>query len=360
MSGRICYTYMRYSKESDRHMIDRLEKKFGRFAIKNLIFYVLGGYVIGYILYILYTSGSSNIYSLITLNPAMVMQGQVWRLFTWVLTIPQALSFWVIFMFLFYFFIGRSLEQSMGAFRYNIYMFSGWFFMTLGAMAVYWITKAAGTPISMNVSTYYINMASFLAFAVLFPDVRVYFFGILPIKIKVLAWIDVGLLALSVLQDVSALILILSRNSALVQEAIASSGMSEMYAQVLAYYSVAECVTGIFSIFISLLNFLVFFLMNRKKRVEARKRRAEYEKKAAQGRAAYSQGSAFGSFNAQRQEEPKRSFRPAQGPEGLIHRCEICGRSSLTNPELQFRYCSKCEGSHEYCQDHLFTHVHKK
>ena len=65
--------------------------------------------------------------------------------------------------------------------------------------------------------------------------------------------------------------------------------------------------------------------------------------------------------------EPK--MNRTQQPEGqkqstvssgnmLIHRCSICGRTNLTNPELSFRYCSKCAGNHEYCQDHLFTHVH--
>lgn len=342
-------------------MIDRLEKKIGRFAIKNLIYYVLGGYIIGYILYFMYSRGASDIYAYITLNPAMVMHGQVWRLFTWVLTIPQSLSFWVIFMFLFYFFIGRSLEQSMGALRYNIYMFSGWLFMTVGAMLMYWITSAIGYPVSMNVSTYYINMASFLAFAVLFPDVKVYFFGILPIKIKILAWIDVGLLGLSVLQELSALFLVLSRNNPLVLQAVSESGLSAAYAEILAYYSVTECITGIFSIIISLLNFLIFFLMNRKKRAEARKRKAEYDRKAAQGRTAYSQSAAYGAYRSQTENaEPKKSYRPAGGATGLIHKCEVCGRTSLTDPQLQFRYCSKCEGNHEYCQDHLFTHVHIK
>ena len=36
------------------------------------------------------------------------------------------------------------------------------------------------------------------------------------------------------------------------------------------------------------------------------------------------------------------------------------GQSSAWNPELMFRYCSKCSGAHEYCQDHLFTHEHVK
>ena len=342
-------------------MIDKLEKKFGKFAIKNLIFYILGGYVVGYVLYFLYARGISDIYSYITLNPAMVMHGQVWRLFTWVLTIPQALSLWIIFMFLFYFFIGRSLEQTLGAFRYNLYMFSGWLFTTLGAMIMYWITSAAGYPISMNVSTYYINMASFLAFAVLYPDVRVYFFGILPIKIKVLAWIDVGLLGLSVLQELSALFLILMQNNPLVQQSISDSGLSSAYSEILSYYSIAECVTGIFSIVISLLNFLIFFLMNRKKRADAKKRKAEFEKRAAAGRAQFNQGNAYGAYTrTQAQQESKKSYRSSSSGAGIIHKCEICGRTSLTDPNLQFRYCSKCEGNHEYCQDHLFTHVHIK
>ena len=154
-------------------MLDRIEKKIGKYAIKNLIYYILGGYVIGYIL--LLTNSRLGFYQYITLEPALVMKGQVWRLFTWICTVPQGVSFFIIFMFLLYFFIGRSLEQNLGTFKYNLYMFSGWFFTTLGAMIVYWITYGiygGSGAVSMNVSTYYLNLASFLAFAVLFPAVR--------------------------------------------------------------------------------------------------------------------------------------------------------------------------------------------
>ena len=40
------------------------------------------------------------------------------------------------------------------------------------------------------------------------------------------------------------------------------------------------------------------------------------------------------------------------------HKCAICGRTEKDDPDLEFRYCSKCEGNYEYCQDHLFTHEH--
>ena len=40
------------------------------------------------------------------------------------------------------------------------------------------------------------------------------------------------------------------------------------------------------------------------------------------------------------------------------HKCAVCGRTELDDPNLQFRFCSKCEGNYEYCQDHLYTHQH--
>lgn len=319
-------------------MLEKIERKIGKYAIRNLIYYILGGYVIGYILY--FTNARIGLYSYIVLDPEMVMQGQVWRLFTWVLTIPQALNFFVIFMFLLYFFIGKSLESNMGAFRYNLYIFSGWFFMTLGAMAMYWITG-----VSMNVSTYYINLASFLAFAVLFPEVRVYFFGILPIKVKWLAIIDLIYLGIQILSGIISLISLPSKE---VQQVIAQFGIEAGAAKIVI-------ITEIFSIIISLLNFLIFFLATRKmKRFTPKEihRRNEFRRNMQQGM----------KENEQRMNEaPKQSGSgPFVAGGVIVHRCSVCGRTSQTNPELTFRYCSKCVGNHEYCQDHLFTHVHVK
>ena len=354
-------------------MLERIEKKIGKYAIKNLIFYILGGYVIGYIL--LLTNERLGWYSYITLDPAMVMKGQIWRLFTWICTVPQGLSFFVIFMFLLYYFIGKSLEQNLGAFRYNLYMFSGWFFMTLGAMVVYWITYGIfgkTGAVSMNVSTYYLNLASFLAFAVLFPDVRVYFFGILPIKVKWLAWIDVAYLGITIITSIIALI---GLPNATVQQALSMYGYDTATARV-------SIITDIFSIIISLLNFIIFFLATRNFRKispQEIKRKMEFRRNVRQGysdRNQYGQdqqeygrqdyrqagsGTAhgFGGFG-KRQDEARKQSSNLNSGNMLIHRCSVCGRTNLTNPELTFRYCSKCEGNHEYCQDHLFTHLHVK
>ena len=40
------------------------------------------------------------------------------------------------------------------------------------------------------------------------------------------------------------------------------------------------------------------------------------------------------------------------------HRCTICGRTDVTDPQLEFRYCSRCKGYHCYCEDHISNHTH--
>jgi GrpB-like predicted nucleotidyltransferase (UPF0157 family) len=46
----------------------------------------------------------------------------------------------------------------------------------------------------------------------------------------------------------------------------------------------------------------------------------------------------------------KREFVP--------YKCAVCGRTEQDDESLEFRYCSRCNGNYEYCQDHLFTHQH--
>lgn len=339
-------------------MIAKLEQKIGKYAVKNLIYYILGAYVIGYILYL----AKPEWYEVITLNPIMVSQGQVWRLFTWVCTVPQALSFFTIFMFLFYFFIGRTLEQHMGSFRYNLYIFSGWFFTTLGAMLVYWIF---GLPV--YASTNYINLTSFLAFAVLFPETRVLFFGLIPIRMKILAWIDGIYMGLQV---ISGLIIAVSSSETVGRALQVYYGGPVTSAEIslMRQSSISLMVT----ILISMLNFLIFFLAVARKNRESRQRREDFQQRAQQGSAGrYAEeadpgpawfgrrdADAYGADEERTSQRQQKKKYHADGADTLVHTCEVCGRTNITNPELMFRYCSRCSGDHEYCQDHLFTHEH--
>ena len=54
----------------------------------------------------------------------------------------------------------------------------------------------------------------------------------------------------------------------------------------------------------------------------------------------------------------KKAVREQRREKGYNHRCEVCGRTDTDFPDLQFRYCSKCEGYHCFCQDHISNHQH--
>ena len=92
--------------------------------------------------------------------------------------------------------------------------------------------------------------------------------------------------------------------------------------------------------FVPLANVLVFFLMTRKGKrgsFQQNRRRKEFKKAVSRGEAEY------------------------RNPNGITkHKCALCGRTEKDDPNLEFRFCSRCNGNYEYCQDHLFTHEHVK
>ena len=235
--------------------------------------------------------------SYFTLEPGLILQGQIWRLISWVIIPPNFSLIFVIFMMLLYYSLGTSLETIWGSFRYNVYIFSGIIFTIIGAFIVYVIT---GGMVGFGgiFSTYYINMSIFFACAAIMPDLQLYLYGIIPVKMKWLAILD----AVLILWDFVA----------------------------------GGIVTRI-SIVASLLNFLIFFLLNRNMQRYRPKqviRKHKFQKEVTRPTATYAGGAK--------------------------HKCAVCGRTELDDPNLEFRYCSKCNGNYEYCQDHLFTHEHVK
>ena len=291
----------------------KMERKYGKYSIHNLSLYLIIAYVIGYIL----EYAAPTVYSMLTLNPYLILHGQIWRIVTWIITPPSSLDIFTIVMLFFYYSIGNSLEHTWGAFRYNVYIFSGIIFTVIGAFILYFVLQFTdyygmgvmgftaameqqyiGTIISYMFSTYYINLSIFLAFAACYPDMKVMLYFIIPIKIKWLALLD------------GALIL---------------------------YDFVTSDWTLRTVIIVSLLNFILFFLSTRNyNRVSPSemKRKHNYRKKVYKAEARYANGAK--------------------------HKCAVCGRTELDGDDLVFRYCSKCNGNYEYCQDHLFTHEHKK
>ena len=287
-----------------------LRRKLEKYAIPNLTLYLIICYGIGYLMQYLVPAG----YQYLMLDPFLVLKGQVWRLVTWILIPPDSSNiFFVLITLYLYYSLGGLLERIWGTYKYNVYLFSGLLFTILGALVLCGYSVLMGAQPTMytglyllnngsavyfgQFSTYYINMSIFLACAASIPDVQVLLMFIFPIKVK---WLGI----------VYGIILLVN----CIQGGIA---------------------TWIVVIF-SLLNFLVFFLRSK-------------------GKMHLSVG------QIKRQQEFHQKMRSAGQTKGITrHKCAICGRTELDGDDLEFRFCSKCNGNYEYCQYHLFTHEHVK
>ena len=125
---------------------------------------------------------------MLVLYPDRVLQGEIWRLVTYIFIPPSFSPFWIIFVLYFYYLVGTGLEQAWGAFRFNLYYLLG----MVGTTVAAFITGAGYTGV-------YLNLSLFLAFAHLYPDFQLLLFFILPVKIKYLAWLNWALLGGTVL-----------------------------------------------------------------------------------------------------------------------------------------------------------------
>ena len=277
-------------------LFNKLERKFGRFGIPHLTNYIIGCYILGYVIALM----RSDFLSYLTLEPAWILRGQIWRLITWVLIPPESLSVFTIIMLLFYYSLGTTLERTWGTFRYTLYIFSGLIFTILGAFFLYFIMGGNVTGIGNFFSTYYVSMSIFLAFAVSYPNMRVLLYFVIPIKMKWMAFVYAAMILYDIFNYVT-----------------------------MRLWPMAVPIVA------SLLNFVIFFFSTRDI--------GRYRPK-----------------EVRRRQNFKKAVNPSKVTTITKHKCAVCGRTERDGENLEFRFCSKCNGNYEYCQDHLYTHEHVK
>lgn len=167
--------------------MNKLEKRFGRYAIPNLMGYIVG--LEGLVFLLSHAPQGSRLIEQFRFNPALIMQGEIWRLATFVF-IPPGTSIWVVFILYFYYVLGMRLEHEWGSFRFNVYYFVG---MAATALAAFLAGESA--------NAFFLNLSLFLAFATIEPDFTILLFFILPVKIKYLAWLSWCAIAFAVLVE---------------------------------------------------------------------------------------------------------------------------------------------------------------
>lgn len=150
--------------------------------------------------------------------------------------------------------------------------------------------------VSVPLTPFYLNNSLFLAFAATFPQMQFYLYGLLPIRAY---WLGIFI------------------------------GAEFLYEFLFGGLIARICIG------LALLNFVIFFMMTR-----------NYSKISPR--------------EIKRKQKFKSDMKTAQAEKIRLthHECAVCGRTEKDDPNLEFRYCSKCEGNLEYCMDHLYTHKH--
>lgn len=156
-----------------------LERKLRRYSIADLMKYITIGQGLVYILMYVWPTLGSTLYDYLPLTRLTLMRGQIWRLVTFVFVPPSSSPLFVLFALYFYYMIGTGLERRWGKVRFNLFYGVG----IVCAWAACLLTGYADNT--------YLNLSLFLAYAAMFPNEEVYLFGVLPLKMKFLALLDI-------------------------------------------------------------------------------------------------------------------------------------------------------------------------
>ncbi len=162
-------------------LIERLEKKLGRFALQNATVYLIAGQTLVYVLLLMGRLDPGQIY----FSAGSLLQGEWWRLVTFPFDPPVRNPLFALFAWYLFYLMGSALEEHWGAFRYNLFLLAGYLLtVAVSFLAPYY-----------PVSNAFLGGSVFLAFAALFPDFQLLLFFVLPVRIKWLAlitWIGYG------------------------------------------------------------------------------------------------------------------------------------------------------------------------
>ena len=288
-----------------------LRTRFERFCyqnrdkgIPNLMLYIAVGTAIVYVMSQM--SGNYVLFSLLYFDRNLILQGQIWRLFTYPLTygIGNSNLILVAISLFCYYSLGRVMENVWGTLKFNLFYFSGILMMDIFCLIF-----------GGHASVTYLNLSLFLGYATMYPNAHFLLFFIIPVKAWIFALIDIAI----VLMDLVTV----------------------------------PFPTNLFSV-ISIANYFLFFgkdvlnvlplswriKFSRTLKGSAPKHSTEQQPKVIPFTKAASHETTA---------TPKVPY---------THRCTVCGRTDISHPDLEFRYCSRCKGYYCYCEDHISNHSH--
>lgn len=281
--------------------IDKFCQDHPNFGISNLMLYIaIANVTVSFVDNFSSYSLSSALFFL----RSRIFQGEIWRLITFIFvpitgdfgilnfSVPGTSLFTAVLAAYFYYQIGTMLEREWGTARFNCF-----YFMGVSLNIIFGLVFGVS-------SIQYVNLSMFFSFAVLFPDMRILFMYLLPMKAKWLAWINAGFFAWQIFNNLRMGLLL---------------------------YALLPTV--------SILNFFIFFWSDFTEALAYRKRRYQHQ-------------------HSQQTVNFKKASKSVYEKKGYIHKCAVCGKTDTEYPDLEFRYCSKCNGYYCYCMEHINQHEH--
>ena len=268
-------------------------------GIPNLMLYIVLGTAVVYVMSRMY--GNAFLYYLLCFDRGSILQGQVWRLITYPLTYSAGNLLLTAVSLFCYYSLGRAMENIWGTLRFNLYYLSG-----VVMMDVYCLLFGGQADVV------YLNLSLFLAYATLFPDAHFLLFFIIPVKAWIFALVDLVFVVIGLVS----------------------------YPFPYNLFSVVSLANYFLFFGKDVLNVIPMSWRTNASRLFRKKPQTVRKAKIIQFDA--------GSYEASHA-TPKAPY---------THKCTVCGRTDVSNPELEFRYCSKCKGYYCYCQDHINNHVH--
>lgn len=158
--------------------LNKLERKFGRYAIPNMMLYIIATMAVVFVLDQVALSNGISLFGWLTLERGYIFAGQVWRLITFLFIPSGGSPFGVILSLYFLYIVSTALEDAWGSFAFNVYYITG------ALMAIL-------TMVLLGYGTnQYLNLTLFLAFAAIYPDREFLIFFVLPVKAKYIALLD--------------------------------------------------------------------------------------------------------------------------------------------------------------------------
>lgn len=262
--------------------------------------YICAGNAVVYLISLI--SNNFVLYNLLAFHRGAIMHGQVWRLITYPLTMYSANPLFFLIMLFCYYSIGKAMEYQWGTLKFNLFYLTGVVLMDVYAVLF-----------NCTADVYYLNMSLFLSYATMFPQASFLLFFIIPVKAWIFALFDLIIILWGVLGN---------------------------------HFPV-----NIFPL-IALANYFLFFgadVLNLIPLSWRRKLPRTLRKKAT---ASSPKVIVF--------TQKPNSGAPQNKSHDYTHKCSVCGRTDASNPELDFRYCSRCNGYYCYCEDHISNHEHVK